>query len=106
MIQVNALLAATNTDVLAGTQLDQVPRPGMFRIWAASTVNDSTISVTLGQDTLINSVVLPLRANGVPDIDSDVPIQVPSPGGVRPVISIVEVTAMSALIIVVFQPGG
>lgn len=104
MIQVNALLAATNTDVLAGTQLDQVPRPGVFRVWAASTVGDSTMSITLGQDTLINDVVLPLRTNGVPDINSDVPVLVQSPGGVRPVIAVTEVSAMSAMIIVVFQP--
>lgn len=105
LIQVNQLLAATDLDVLAGTQLDQVPRPGVFRVWAASTVGDSTMSVTLGADTLINGQVLPLRANGVPDIDADVPILVPSPGGVRPVVSVTEVTAMTAMVIVVFQPA-
>lgn len=105
MIQVNSVLGATNLDVLAGTQLDQVPGPGVFSIWAASTVNDSTMSVTLGADTLINAAPLPLRVSGVPNLDEDVPVLVSSPGGVRPVISVTEVSAMSSYVIVVFKPA-
>lgn len=106
MIQVRQVLGASNTDVLAGTQLDQVPTPGTFEIWGASTVLDSTITVSLGQETLINGQALPLRTNGEPSLDADIPIaSIFSPGGVRPVINVVEVTAMSATIVIVFTPG-
>lgn len=82
-----------------------MPGPGTFLVIAASTVNDSTISITLGADTYVDARPLPLRANGVPQASDDVQFVVASPGGVRPVIAIVEVTAMSAYLIVVFTPG-
>jgi len=104
MIQTRSNLIADNTDVLAGTQLDQVPGPGVFTIYGASTVLDSLITVSLGQDTLINAQPLTLRANGEPDLLSDVPVaSVVSPGGVRPIINVNEQTAMTAVIIVVFD---
>ena len=104
MIQVRSNLTADNTDVLAGTQLDQVPGPGTFTIYAASTVLDSLITVSLGQDTLINAQPLTLRANGEPDILNDVPVaSIESPGGVRPIINVDEQTAMTAGVIVVFE---
>lgn len=99
------VLTASNTDVLAGTQLDQVPGPGTFLVIAASSVVDSTIGIILGTDTYVNDRPLPLRANGVPNASDDVQLVVTSPGGVRPVINIVEVTAMTVYIIVVFTPG-
>lgn len=97
-------MTASNTDVLAGTQLDQVPGPGLFLVMGASTVADSTIGITLGADTYVNDRPLPLRANGVPNAQDDVQLAVQSPGGVRPVINIVEVTAMTVFLIVVFTP--
>lgn len=104
MIIVRQVLAADNTDVLAGTQLDQVPGPGIFTVWGASTVADSLITITLGQDTLINAQALPLRTSGEPSLNEDVPVAIiDSPGGVRPVINVDENTAMSATIVVVFE---
>lgn len=104
MILVRQVLAADNTDVLAGTQLDQVPQAGTFTIWAASTVLDTLLTVSLGSDFLINAQALPLRTNGEPNINEDVPVAVlDSPGGVRPVLNINEQTAMSATIMVLFE---
>lgn len=104
MIEVRQVLIADNTDVLAGTQLDQVPTPGSFTIYGASTVLDSLITVSLGQDTIINAQALPLRTNGEPSLNEDAPIAViDSPGGVRPVINVDEQTAMSATILVLFE---
>jgi len=104
MILVRQVLSADNTDVLAGTQLDQVPNAGSFTVYGASTVLDSLVTISLGADTLINGQALPLRTNGEPSINADLPIAViESPGGVRPVINIDEVTAMSATIVVLFE---
>lgn len=104
MIQVRQVLAADNTDILAGTQLDQVPRSGSFTIYAASTVLDSLVTVSLGPDTIINAQALPLRTNGEPSLNEDAPIAViDSPGGVRPVINVDEQTAMSATFVVIYE---
>lgn len=101
---VRTTLTADNTDVLAGTQLDQVPGPGVFTVFGASTVLDSAITITLGKDTLINAQPMPLRANGEPNINEDIPLAIiESGGGVRPVINVDEVTAMTAVLIVVFE---
>jgi len=104
-ITVNLSLTATTTDALAGTQLDQVPVAGTFAILAASSVADSTIAVTLGNVTIIDARPLPLRANGQPSVQDDQPLVIASLGGTRPVIAIVEVTAMVVFLIVVFEPA-
>jgi len=104
MIEVRANLTASNTDALAGTQLDQVPTPGRFTIWLASSVSDSTVTVSLGQDTIINAQPVSTATNGVPLIDRDPPVaEIDSPGGVRPIINVVEVTAMVANLICIFE---
>jgi|TARA_Y100000310_G_scaffold160717_1_gene160558 hypothetical protein len=105
MISVWTLLTATVADFLSGTQLDQVPGPGTFQILGASTVGDSTISVVLAGTILIDAQPLPLRANGVPDMSNDPAILISVDGGVRPIITITEVSAMTAMIQVTFVPA-
>ena len=105
-IQVNQTLTATNADVLAGTQLDQTPQPGTYTILAASTVADSTITISLGGVIIVNGQALPLRANGVPSLLEDVSLIIAAPAGARPVINIIEVAAMTAMVIVLFEPTG
>jgi len=63
MITDEQILTATNADVLAGTQLDQPGVPGVYTIWAASDVGDSTITITLGGRTIVNGAVITQRAN-------------------------------------------
>lgn len=104
MIVVRQSITADNTDVLAGTQLDQVPLPGKFTIWAASTVLDSLLTVSLGEITLINAQALPLRTNGEPNVNEDIPLaEIDSPGGARPVLNYNEQTAATVVIQVVYE---
>jgi len=105
MITDEQVLVATNTDVLAGTQLDQPGVPGVYTIWAASTVGDSTITVSLGGRTVTNAAVMTLRANSEIRENEDPFFQVLSRTGGRPVISVVEVTAASMRIRVRFLPA-
>jgi len=98
-------LTANNTDVLAGTQLAQPNVPGVFTIFAASTVGDTTITVTLGGRTLITNGVVILRANSEIRENEDTFIQGISAVGGRPVISIVEVTAMVCRVRTKFLPA-
>lgn len=99
------VLTASNTDVLAGTQLDQPGVPGVYTIFVASTVGDTTISVSLGGRTIVDAAVVVLRANSEILQDADPFFQILSRTGGRPVIAIVEVTAASIRIRTIFLPG-
>lgn len=99
------VLTATNTDVLAGTQLDQPGVPGVYTIWASSTVGDSTITISQGGRRIVNAAVIILRANSEIRVDQDNFYQILSRTGGRPVISIVEVTAANIRVRTVFIPA-
>jgi len=105
MVTDEQILTATNSDVLAGTQLDQPGVPGVYTIWAASTVGDTTISVSLGGRRIVNSAIVVLRANSEIREDQDVNYQMLSKTGGRPVIDVTETTAMSCRIRTSFLPA-
>lgn len=105
MITVESTISATNADFLAGTQLDQPGVPGVYSIWASSTVGDSTITISLGGRTLVNGATVVLRANSEIREDQDNFWQMLSRTGGRPVINAVEVTAMIMRIRVKFIPA-
>jgi len=105
MITDEQTLQATTADVLAGTQLAQPNVPGVFTIWAASTVGDTTITVTLGGRTLITNGIIILRANSEIRENEDTFIQGLSATGGRPVITVTEVSAMVARIRTKFLPA-
>jgi len=105
MVTDEQVLSATTTDVLSGTQLDQPGVPGVYTIWLASTVGDSTVTISLGGRTITNAAVIVLRANSEIREDEDPFFQVLSRTGGRPVISVVEVTAMACRVRVRFLPG-
>lgn len=99
------VLIATNTDVLAGTQLDQPGVPGVYTIWSASDVADSTITVSLGGRTVVNAAIMVERANSEIRENEDTFFAVLSKTGGRPVISIVEVTAANMRVRTKFLPA-
>lgn len=105
MITDEQSLVASNSDALAGTQLDQPGVPGVYTIWAASTVGDSTITITLGGRTIVNAAVVVLRANSEIRENEDPFFQMLSRTGGRPVINIVEVTSMVLRLRVRFIPA-
>ncbi len=105
VITVESVITATNADFLAGTQLDQPGVPGVYTIWAASTVGDSTITVTLGGQQLVNAATIVLRANSEIRENEDTFFQMLSMTGGRPVINITEVTSASIRVRVKFLPA-
>lgn len=105
MITVEQVLTASNADFLAGTQLDQPGVPGIYTIWLASTVGDTTFSVSLGGRLLTDANVVVLRANSEIREDEDPYIQMLSRTNGRPVINITEVTAASIRVRVKFIPA-
>lgn len=105
MITVESTVAADNTDFLAGTQLDQPGVSGVYTIWAASTVGDTLLSITLGGRTITNNAVVTLRANSEIRENEDTFFQMLSVGPGRPVININVVTAAVVRIRVKFLPS-
>ena len=105
MITVENTLSADNADFLSGTQLDQPGVPGVYTIWAASTVGDTEISVTLGGRTLVSAASVVLRANSEIRENEDTFYQMLSSTGGRPVININVVTAAIVRVRIKFIPA-
>ena len=105
MVTDEQVLTASNTDVLAGTQLDQPGVPGVYTIWLASTVGDTTVSISLGGRQITTAAVVILRANSEIRVDEDPFFQMLSRTGGRPVINVTEVTAASIRVRTVFLPA-
>jgi len=106
MITVERTIAADDADFLAGTQLDQPGVPGVYTIWAASTLGDTEISITLGGRTVTNAAIVTLRANSEIRENEDTNFQMASATGGRPVINVNIVTAAVVRIRVKFLPAG
>jgi len=105
IVTVESTLAADNADFLAGTQLDQPGVPGVYTIWAVSTVGDTQISITLGGRTMTNAAILTLRANSEIRENEDTFFQMLSQTGGRPVINLNVVTAAVVRVRVKFLPA-
>lgn len=105
MVKVEEVISASDADFLAGSALDQPGVPGVYTIWTASTVGDSTISVSQGGRVLSDQSTIVLRANSEIRMDQDDMIQVLSQTGGRPVIAIVEVTSALIRVRVIFIPA-
>jgi hypothetical protein len=105
MITDEQTLTSTDSDVLAGTQLDQPGVPGVYTTWVASTVGDTTVTISLGGRTIVNGAVVVLRANSEIRENEDTYFQVLSKTGGRPVISVTETTAMTARVRTKFLPA-
>lgn len=93
MITDEQVLTASNTDVLAGTQLDQPGVPGVYTTWIASDQVDTTVTISLGGRSITDAAVVVQRAVSEIRENEDPFFQVLSRTGGRPVIAIVEVTA-------------
>jgi len=104
VITVEQTITATNTDFLSGTQLDQPGQPGVYTVFLASTVGDTTVTITLGGQQITNAAVITLRANSEIRENEDPWFQVTSLTGGRPVIAITEVTAATIRVRVRFLP--
>jgi len=105
IVTVEEIITADDADFLAGSILDQPGVPGVFTVWGASTVGDTTLTVTLGGRTLTNAAVLTLRANSEIRELEDTYFQMLSVTGGRPVLNINVVTAASVRIRVKFLPS-
>jgi len=105
IITVEQVITATNADFLAGTQLDQPGVPGVYTIWAASDVGDTTISISMGGRTIADNAAVTLRANSEIRENEDTFFQASSQTGGRPIINVVETTAANIRVRIKFLPA-
>jgi len=78
----------------------------VYTIWAASTVGDTTITISQGGRIVVNAAAITLRANSEVRENEDTFFQTLSRTGGRPVININVVTAATVRIRVKFLPAG
>jgi len=98
-VQVRAVLTATNADVLNGTDLENLPGAGFMAVLAASTVADTTMTITgRGFEVPVRNIPLPLRANGQPSEADDTPVAFFVPAGGKVLVGITEVTAATIVV--------
>jgi len=105
ILTVEQTITADDADFLAGTLLDQPGVPGVYTVWAASTVGDTQITITLGGRTVTSAATVILRANSEIREDEDTFFQMLSRTGGRPVINVNIVTAATVRIRVKFLPA-
>lgn len=105
IVTVEETITADDTDFLAGSLLDQPGVPGVYTIWAVSTVGDTTVTISLGGRTVTSAAVLVLRANSEIRENEDTYFQMLSRTAGRPVININVVTAAVVRVRVKFLPG-
>lgn len=105
MVTVENTLTTDDTDFLAGTQLDQPGVPGVYTVWAASTVGDTLLTISLGGRSIVNSAAIILRANSEIRENEDPFFQTLSRTGGRPVIAIDVVSAATVRVRIRFLPG-
>jgi hypothetical protein len=80
---------AADTDALQGTDLERAPGPGLIEIWPASTVDTATLTLVVGGENIVRNQVIPLRANGVPNVSDDPPAaSAPVGGGEKIVVNL------------------
>ena len=104
-ITVNKDLPTDNGDVLSNTSLDPVPGPGTLMIYAASSQRDGVFTVGGPGVQGGGAYKIPpiLRANGIPDLNSDMPFLISVAQG-RVVMDYDEVTAGDAFVTVIYLP--
>lgn len=90
------ILEATGNDILSTTDLRQAPGPGALAIWAASDVDDSTITIRIAGGQGVSGIVVQNKGTGSPILtEQEAPYAMqPVRGGENIRIDVVEVTAM------------
>lgn len=81
IVKVQVTDTSTNTDRFSGTDLERMPGPGVYKEWAASTVNTATLTKVIGTKNIMRSQAVPLTTNGMPSLLNDAPMVVKEVAG-------------------------
>lgn len=101
-VDVDVVLTADNTDVLSATDLDQIPNNGVLVILAASSQQDSALTITLpggaGIAAPMRAIPVTMRANGEIRQDQDPQLVLPIRQGGHATLNLDVVTAATVRI--------
>lgn len=65
---------SADTDALGSTDLERAPGAGLVQVWVASTVNTATVTGVIGEANKVRNQVVPLKTNGIPNVNEDAPV--------------------------------
>lgn len=103
MIVVEVVGTADDTDLLAGTDLANIPTFGVLAVYAASTQNDTTITITgPGGEPVVRGQPMTLRANGEIRQEADPTYPMAATQGGHYVVAIDVVTAATFRVRAIF----
>ncbi len=101
----STVITADNTDVLQGTDLQSLGQ-GILTVLIASTQSDTVVTLTAPDQVSARLINVVLRTNGMPDVNSDVPYELPIlTDGSKVVVNVDVVTAATVGLIFVFTPA-
>ncbi len=104
MIIVEQVFTVDNTDVLANTDLANIPEAGGLSVLVASTQNDSLLTITgPGSEPVVRDQAIILRANAEIRMDEDPHYEVPVSQGGRYVIAVDVVTAATVRVRAIYE---
>ena len=103
-IRHDEVFTATETDVMADTDLDRAPGPGAIGIWLASDVIDSTVTIRIGGKQQTTAAVVPNAGTGAPlNTEQEAPYaRVAVRGGEKIRVDVAETTAMNLRLIAIW----
>jgi len=106
MIVVQKTITADDSDVLASTDLSNIPGAGVLEVFIASTQNDTVFTFTgPGNEPIVRLQKVMLRTNGMPVIKDDVPYTAIVIQGGHYVLNVDIVTAATVSIIANYTPA-
>jgi len=95
MIQVDGVVTADNANILAATDLQSAPGPGILEVYIASSQADTVVSISAPPNIPGRAIRPALRANGTPNLSDMSPFSLGLGGGEQITISVDIVTAGS-----------
>lgn len=105
-ITVMVSTTATNTNALSATQLDPIPYDGNLILYTASTAADSTLSLKLADQLVVDARTIPqVSTTGIPRMSDDVGFAQAVINGVRAAVVLTIVTAGTIFMHATLQPS-
>lgn len=104
MLLLEKEFTATNTDMLASTDLDSPPYNGVMIIYCASTVNTATLEAPQPDHQPGMTMLLRKRTDGIPNITDDPPVIIPVVKGKRPTL-VLGGTTGTVHLTVIYKPS-
>lgn len=107
MIVYNSYPVADSTNLLAGTDLQTAPGPGVMKFYCVSTQMDTLWTILVpNQPVVLRNQPSNVKTVANVDLSTDIPYMVRVGGGEQIVVAVDETTAMTAAFTAIFIPAG